>query len=64
MRSALMVPSTFFPRLMGTHKKERWVSSRLLRLAVRLRKLGSSLMRGTTMGSPVSTTFPVMPSPS
>ena len=53
------------PVLMGTQMKEISFFSTfiLFRAPVRSRKKGSSDMRGTTAGLPVSMTLPVTPSP-
>ena len=60
-RSALSVPATSCSTLIGTQMNE--VSGRLPR-CVLSRNSGDSLVRGITLGLPLSATCPVTPSPS
>ena len=62
-RSALSVPTTSRPILIGTQRKEMSFFRGLLPRPVLLRNSGSSVIFGTTMGWPVATTLPVIPSP-
>ena len=62
-RSALSAPTASRPILMGTQMNDMSFFRKPLRAPVRLRKRGSSEMRGTTAGSPLCTTCPVTPSP-
>ncbi len=61
-RSTLRAPTTSSPTRIGTHRNEMLALS-TSRLRVRLRNRGSLPMFGTTIGSPLATTGPVMPSP-
>ena len=63
--STLRAPMVKFPWLIGTHMKEMGPASlSVLLLLVRFKNLESFLIFGMTMGSPVATTLPVIPSPS
>ncbi len=62
-RASPTAPTQVPAAQMGTHTKVVSSAAEPLWTPVRFRKSGSWLARGTTTGRPVSTTRPMMPSP-